>query len=591
MLQELKVSNFAIIDNVHLQFRDGLNILSGETGAGKSILLKSLGLLMGDKAMAESVRTGSDAAIIEGSFDIADRPDIHERLMKMGIEADDQMIVRRIVSSGAKSRVYINGALSTLAGLREVVAPLVEVTGTAVPLIEMTGQHENRNLLSRAYHLDLLDQFAGIWKKRQEFALQFTHRQTLREEIEEIRSDSRTRAQRLDFLIYQRDEIRALDLKPGEEAELENEVRRLKHSAKLNEFAQQAESMLYNDDESVSSRLHYVLQRGAELKNLDPSLAEKLEPLAQARTLITEVSYDLRDYLKELDAEPSRQDELEARLSALRLLQKKYGSTTVEILGTLAAIENEIHLLQNSDERLATKEIELAALEKTLRIQAKDMHARRIGAAQLLADGVNDELKDLNMKGLIFCVQVDASEELNSTGTSIAEFMTQTSSTDLARPLARVASGGEMSRILLSVKQVVGAGQFPRTYLFDEVDSGVSGPTAEKVGRKLKSIAKGQQVICVTHLPQVASFGDAHFYIFKSPEMKEGKNKASTQTKAHTAVHTEVIELKKDERVNEIARLISGEKITTTSLAHAKQLLTESSRESAARGGPKESSK
>lgn len=565
MLLELKVSNFAIIDNVDIQFRSGLNILSGETGAGKSILLKSLGLLMGEKALAETVRTGSETALVEGCFDISDRPDIAERLNEMGIETpEDHMVVRRLVSTQNKSRVYINGSLSTLSGLRDVVSPLLEVTGQVapVPLIEMTGQHENRNLMSRSYHLDLLDQYAGVWKTRLEFGVLFARLKALQEEIEQIRQESRNRAQRLDFLIYQRDEIKALNLRPGEEEDIENEARRLKHSAKLNEFAEQAEALLYNDDDSVTSRLHYLLQRASDLKNVDPDLNTRLEPLSQAKTLINEVSYDLRDYLKSLEADPSRLEELQERLSSLRHLQKKYGATAVEILEALDEIEREIHSLENSDERLKEKESDALRIDKELHSLAKDMHRRREAAARLLEDGVNEELKDLNMKGVAFVVQVSFAEELSSVGQTVIEFMTKTSKADAPRPLARFASGGELSRILLSIKQVVGAGQFPRTYLFDEVDSGVSGPTAEKVGRKLKHIAKGQQVICVTHLPQVASFGDVHFYIHKAN--KNG------------GVKTEVVELRKDDRVREIARLISGEKISKTSIAHAEQLLSES---------------
>jgi DNA repair protein RecN (Recombination protein N) len=564
MLLELKVSNFAIIDNVHIQFRNGLNILSGETGAGKSILLRSLGLLMGDKATADSVRTGTENAIIEGSFDIVTRPDIRDRLLEMGIEvSDDQMVVRRIVSASAtKSRVYINGALSTLSCLRDVVSPLVEVTGQAVPLIEMTGQHDNRNLLSRAYHLDLLDQYTGVWKARADFSEKFHRLTALREEIEQIRQEGRNRAQRLDFLVYQRDEIKALNLRPGEEEEIQNEAKRLKYSKRLVEFANQAEAMLYNDDDSVTSRLHYLMQRASELRNVDPTLATRLEPLSQAKTLINEVSYELRDYTKSLEADPSRLEELETRLSSLRQLQKKYGATAVEILSALEEIEREIDLLENSDERLKEKELECKKLEKELHATAKELHQRRENGAQMLAKGVNEELKDLNMKGVAFHVQVEWTSELHSTGQSTVEFMSQTSKGDAPRALSKAASGGELSRILLSLKQVVGAGKFPRTYLFDEVDTGVSGPTAEKVGRKLKSIAQGQQVVCVTHLPQVASFGDAHFLIRKQSAKK--------------GVQTEVLELRPEERVEEIARLISGEKITKTSLAHAEQLLSDS---------------
>lgn len=567
MLCELKVANFAIIDNVHIQFRSGLNILSGETGAGKSILIKSLGLMMGEKASAESVRAGAETAVIEGSFDIASRPDLRERLNEMGIESsEDLMVVRRVVAKD-KSRVYINGALSTLSALRELVAPLVEVAGHAVPLIEMTGQHENRNLLSRAYHLDLVDQYAGLWPKRIEFSENYRRLQALDAEIQAIQLESRTRAQRLDFLIYQRDEIKALDLQPGEEAEIENETKRLKHSARLGDFAAQAENLLYNDEGAVASRLHYLLQRASELKNIDPELVAKLEPLAQAKTLINEVSYDLRDYTKSLEADPSRLEELESRLSSLRHLQKKYGATATDILGTLVTIEDEISQLENSDELLADKQKEHDSLFQLLRSEAANLHQRRESAALLFGNGVNDELKDLNMKGVCFSIAINRSEELTATGTTSIEFMTQASKNDPPRPLAKFASGGELSRILLSIKQVVGqivgAGQFPRTYLFDEVDSGVSGPTAEKVGRKLHSMSQGQQVICVTHLPQVAAHGDAHYFI----------HKVSAETKKAGAVHTEVTELRSAERIQEIARLISGEKITKTSLAHAEQLL------------------
>jgi len=564
MLLELKVSNFAIIDNVHIQFRSGLNILSGETGAGKSILLKSLGLLMGEKAASESVRTGAEQAVIEGRFDVSTRPDIKSALTDMGIEIfDDQLVVRRLVSIHAnKSRVYLNGGLSTLSGLRDLVAPLVEVTGQATPLIEMTGQHENRNLMSRAYHLDVLDQYTGVYKARIEFAQLFAQLNELMREIETIQNESRTRAQRLDFLIFQRDEIKSLGLKAGEEDELENETKRLKHSTRLSEFATQAEEILYAGDDSVSTRIHYVLQRASELKNVDPSLAAKLEPLSQARTLINETSYELRDYTKRLEADPSRLDELQERLSRLRQLQRKYGTSTTEILAALEGFEREIHQLENADESLVEKQKQLRQIETELKVRAADMHERRSAGAKLLEKGVNDELKDLNMKGLEFIVQVTRHDQMTSTGDSQVEFLTRASRRDAPRTLAKSASGGELSRILLAMKQVVGASEFPRTYLFDEVDAGVSGTTAEKVGRKLKEIAKGQQVICVTHLPQVASFGDTHFSIQKS-QQKSG-------------VQTEVVELKTDQRIEEIARLISGEKITATSLAHARQLLADS---------------
>lgn len=562
MLLELKVSNFAIIENLHLNFKEGLNILSGETGAGKSVLLKSLSLLMGGKSSSDTIRTGSNQATIEGSFDISKRTDIRNTLIDMGIDADeDTLIVRRVLSAGDKSKVYLNGSLSTLNSLRDIVAPLIEVAGHSAPLIEMTGQHENRNLMSKNYHLDLLDQYAGTWDKRLLYTEKFNRYNGIFEEIKKLESDAKQKAQRLDFLIYQRDEIAKLDLAPGEDIELETEVKKQKNATRIGTFVDQAESALYTDDDSAISRLNAIMKKGLELSNVDPQIAAKLDNLEQARTLIDETVYELRQYASKIDADPQRLEEAESRLSDLRKLQKKYGSSVDDILKALMEMEIEISNLQNSETKIESLKKEATTLLKELEVLATDLHKRRTKGADLLKDSVNAELLDLNMKGVTFHVQVESLTELNSTGSSDVEFMSQTSAKDVKRPLAKFASGGELSRILLSLKRVVGSSNQPRTYLFDEVDTGVSGETAEKVGRKLKTIAKGQQVICVTHLPQVAAFGSVHFFIQKSP------NKDS--------VSMDVSELKQKDRVHEIARLISGEKISKTSLAHAEQLLTE----------------
>ncbi|AFY02775.1 DNA repair protein RecN [Bdellovibrio bacteriovorus] len=562
MLLELKVSNFAIIENLHVSFKEGLNIMSGETGAGKSVLLKSLSLLMGGKGSSDTIRTGATQATIEGSFDISSRPDIQKMLHDMGIEAEEQtLIVRRVLSAGDKSKVYLNGGLSTLNSLKDIVAPMVELAGHSAPLIEMTGQHENRNLMSKHYHLDLLDQYAGTWDKRLLFTEKFNRYHAIFAEIKKLESDAKQKAQRLDFLTYQRDEIANLDLSPGEDHELEVEVKKLKNSNRIGAFVDQAESALYTDDDSAISRLNAILKKGLEISNVDPQIAAKLENLEQAKTLIDESIYDLRQYANKIDADPQRLEEAESRLSDLRKLQKKYGATVDDILKALMEMEIEISNLQNSESRVETLKKEASIILKELEALGADLHKRRQKGAELLADSVNAELLDLNMKGVTFHVMTEKLQELASTGLSDVEFLSQTSSKDAKRPLAKFASGGELSRILLSLKRVVGSSNQPRTYLFDEVDTGVSGETAEKVGRKLRTIAKGQQVVCVTHLPQVAAFGDIHFFIQKSPQKE--------------SVSMLVSELKQKDRVQEIARLISGEKISKTSLAHAEQLLAE----------------
>lgn len=562
MLLELKVSNFAIIENVHLSFRQGLNILSGETGAGKSVLLKSLALLMGGKASTDSIRTGANQAVIEGSFDLSKRPDLMQRLNDLGIEAEEQtLIVRRVIAAGDKSRIYLNGSLSTLNSLRDIVAPLIEVTGHSAPLIEMTGQHENRNLISKTYHLDLLDQYAGTWDKRLKYDAMWTRRAEIRGQIAQLESNAKMKAQRLDFLVYQRDEIARLDLGPGEDVELETEVKLLKNASRLTTFVDSAEEALYGDEDSAVSRINSVLKKGMEIANLDPVLNEKLQNLEQAKSVIDDTVYELRQYIQKIDADPARLEERESRLSDLRKLQKKYGASVNDILKALVEMETEISDLQNSETRIEDLRREESELTAEMMKLATDLHKRREKSSLVLADSVNAELADLNMKGVVFLTQVTRLEDLSATGLSDVEFMTKTSAKDPARPLAKAASGGELSRILLSLKRVVGSSSQPRTYLFDEVDTGVSGPTAEKVGRKLRSIAVGQQVICVTHLPQVAAFGDVHFSITKSP--------------SKDSVSMEVSELKSKSRIQEIARLISGEKITKTSVAHAEQLLNE----------------
>lgn len=561
MLQELRVSQFAIIDSLNIEFQNGLNILSGETGSGKSVLLKSLALLMGEKASADTIRTGCTQATVEGSFYIKGRPDLKNYLEALGIEIEDhQLIVRRIISAGDKSKVYLNGVLSPLAQLRDIVAPLIEVTGPSAPLIEMTGQHDNRNLLSKAYHLDLLDQYASHWEKRQAFETQYQKLLEIKNQIADFEKKAQDKAQRLDFLKFQFQEFEKLDLQP-EDAQLEAEIKKLKNSSKLLQFADLCDQLIYQDDGCVSARLKAIQKKSVEVAQLDPALQEKITGLDQAQSLIDDAIYAVRAYVNKIDADPEMLDEKESRLSQIRKLQKKHGDDLASLLNVFHQMADEIKALENSDQHLEQLKKQASLLELELRKLASELHKVRAMAAKKLNEKVNHELLDLNMKGVLFDIHIAQLEHLTPTGTTDVEFLSQTSPKDPKRALSKAASGGELSRILLSLKKSVGKSDFPRTYLFDEVDTGVSGTTAEKVGRKLKEIAKGQQVICVTHLPQVAAFGDVHFSIQKS-------------TYKDQAVMT-VTELKKQDRVEEIARLISGEKITKTSIAHAQELIKE----------------
>jgi DNA repair protein RecN (Recombination protein N) len=562
MLMELQITNFAIIKKLQIPFSAGFNVLSGETGAGKSIILKSLALLMGEKAMSDTVRSGEEFATIEGAFDVSQRPDICSRLATMGVAVDDNvLIVKRVISEQGKSRTYLNGSLSALTDLREIVSPLITVTGHLAPLIEITGQHDNRHLQSKAYHLDLIDQYAGIWPRRQIFTEQFHKLAELQKELAEIQTKAREREQRLDFLRFQENEIETLNLKPFEETSLEARYHLLTHSSRLADFFNQADSSLFGDDDSALTRVERVLQRAHELERFSPGLSERLTALQQAKTFLDEVQFELRTLSDSLESDPSELDTIEARLSQLKRLQKKHGGSVDEILNQLQVIKSEIDQIEGADDRIDELSRDIAQLRLDLKSLSEELHQARTKAAKKLAKNVNEELKDLNMKGVELAIEVGTTE-MNATGHSDIEFMIQSGKSDRLRALTKFASGGELSRILLSLKRVIGNTDYPRTYLFDEVDAGVSGPTAEKVGRKLKTTAEGQQVICVTHLPQVAAFADRHFLI----EKENKKSEVTMRVESLTA----------EDRVKEIARLISGEKISKTSLDHAKQLLRES---------------
>lgn len=563
MLQELKVSQFAIIDNLHIEFQNGLNIISGETGSGKSILLKSLALLMGEKASNDIIRTGAKEALIEGSFDLKKRPDIRRALEAISIDTgDNTLIVKRVISQGDKSKIYLNGSLSTLTQLREIVSPMIEVTGHTAPLIEMTSQHDNRNLLSKAYHLDLLDHYAGHFDKRNAYEQKYASLQSLKTQISDFEKQAQAKSQRLDFLNFQLAEFDRVKVDPENDSLLEDQIRAMKGSHKILSFVDDCENILFSDNDSAISRLKTVQKKSNELGNMGPQFVEHLAGLAQASQLIEDSFYSLRKDLSKLQMNPEELESKEDRLSQIRKLQKKYGADLTLIADAYEKIKTEIHDLENSDAHLEKVRKQASQLELELKLLAEDMHKTRLKTGEKLEKAVNHELLDLNMKGVTFFIQALKLDTLNSTGITEVEYLCQTSPKDPKRPISKVASGGELSRILLALKKSLGQLDKPRTYLFDEVDTGVSGNTAEKVGRKLKTIAKGQQVICVTHLPQVAACGDAHFSIYKSND--------------ENSVNMNVTELKAKTRVEEIARLISGEKITKTSIAHAEQLLSES---------------
>jgi DNA repair protein RecN (Recombination protein N) len=558
MLTELKVSHFAIIDKIHIHFNNGLNILSGETGAGKSILMKSLGLLMGAKSSQQDIRSGQEQASIEGAFDVSQRQDILEKLQDMGIETDEgELIVRRLLQRSGKSKVYLNGHLSTLSDLRRIVFPLVTMGDpTEIPLVEMTGQHENKDLMSLRYQMDTLDQFCGNLILREKVRDLYSGIKKISERMQELEAKSQLREQQIDFLEFQIQEIESLNPAENEDEEILAQIKSLKSRGQWQEWIQASDETLNSGHNSVLSLINFIIQKAPD----SPALKEVKDQLLQTKASLEDISFQLQQMGSNVDEiEDNSLEELEDRLNRIRKLQKKFGHSVNEIIQALADMKKEHGELTHLSQTLSELEQEKQALYMELIRQAKKLRQKRLSGAELLSKEVNVELKDLNMKGLQFEVVVEELEEASRTGLDRVVFRTRSGRKEEARDLSKAASGGELSRILLSLKQVVGSSQHPRTFLFDEVDTGVSGPTAEKVGAKLKNLATHQQVICVTHLPQVASFGDYHYFIDKEA------------SKDHVEMTVQL--LNKKERVEEIARLISGEKLTKTSIAHAKKLL------------------
>jgi len=562
MLTQIRVHNFAIIDDLSLEFSNGLNVVTGETGSGKSLLIKSLSLLMGEKGSSDLIKHGTSYARVEGVFDISNRPDIRAKLKELSLFKDDSdyLIVRRVIQQD-KTKVYINDTLVTLQTLRNIVFPLVDLTSKSAPLIEITGQFDSKNLLNKTFHLEILDQYGDLEKTKNEYVKLFLRYQEIQNELELAENTRRDIKLKADFLLFQKQEIESVNPLPDEDIELEASIQSLKHQAKLTQFHQFAQSHLSEGPQAVIPTLQTILRKSHEYQNIHSTFTNWFEQLQNVVEAIKDLSFQLDTTLSFDEDSEHQLEQMQSRLSDLRKLQKKYGPTLKDVLNFYQKINQELSKFENFDDSLVELEKEKKQLTMQLQHLAHSLHKSRTILAPKLSQAVNSHLKDLNMKGVQFHVEVGQLPELSTYGISDIEFKVKMGVQDTFFSLAKVASGGELSRVLLALKVVVSHEEWPRTYLFDEVDTGVSGVTAEKVGRKLHTVAKSQQVICVTHLPQVAAFADHHYLLEKEA------NETSTQAKVVA------YRLNDSARIHEIARLLSGEKITQLSLKHASELV------------------
>src|SRR5579864_8388976 len=556
MLAELLVENYAVIERVRVRFHPGLNLLTGETGSGKSIVVDALGLLLGGRASPEMVRTGAARARVSGIFEIAESPALARLLADAGIEIEDrEVLVEREIQAGGKSRAFVCNRPATAALLKDL----------AVHLADIHGQHDQQQLFSPAVQCDMLDAFAGSAELAGQVSEAFQAWKRTAVEYAELDRGAQEKLRLADLWTFQRKEIEAVAPRPGEDADLENERRVLRNVVRLQELAGGAYATLYEDPESASAQLGSITKRLDELARIDETAQEMLAQLRPATIALQETAHSLRHYLGKLEADPGRLNEVEDRLAALDKLKRKYGQSVEQVLAFLEEVRTNLAAVETADDRRSALQKAVAAFAQTYETVANKLSVRRREAASQLSQRVEQELAALAMEKTRVSIRVERMEpaEWSERGADAVAFLIAPNLGEELKPLDKIASGGELSRVALALKTCVSPGAkknvAPRTLVFDEVDAGVGGSAAEAVGRRLKKLSGASQVICVTHLPQIAGFADHHYFVEKHSE--GGRTVASVE------------ELPPDARTREIGRMLSGERITQEALRHAEQLI------------------
>jgi len=554
VLLELRVENYAVIDSLAVEFASGLNLLTGETGAGKSILIDALSLLLGDKASSEMIRHGAEKAVVSGVFE-ADEKHLARVLEENGIEAEgSQIIVKREIAAGGKGRAFVNNQPATVALLR-ALAPV---------LASIHAQNETILAFDEKARLELLDTFAG--HDLSGLAEKYTAWAGVRERLAQLDRDEQDRLRMADLWSFQKKEIEAAKLQPGEDQKLETEKRVLANAEKLYGAATAAYQALYEDDAAALTNIAAARKQLEELARFDTKFLEALASLESAKAAIEDVSATARDYADGIDASPERLAEVEDRLALIDRLKRKYGSTADEVIAYGEDVARKLDELENREDvvRELKKQLEAAAVEYLS--AAQSVSKKRYSAARELKKLVEAEVNQLAMKAQ-FRIEVSGADEpanWTATGFDNVAYLISPNPGEPLKPVEQIASGGELSRVMLALKATIEAGKqgksgVQRTLVFDEIDTGIGGRAAEAVGKKLKSLARANQVLCITHLPQIASFADHHYLI----EKRETAGRTRTLIRALSA----------DERTEEIARMLSGAKLTETSRQHAEQLL------------------
>jgi len=562
VLAELRLENYAVIDNVVIEFAPGLNLLTGETGAGKSILIDALGLLLGEKASSDVIRTGAERALVAAVFesDGAAARSIEGILETNGLDAENgSLILRREIAPGGKGRVFINNQPATVAVLKQIAPHLAVIH----------AQNESIVNFDAAARQELLDAYAGVELK--DVSAAFAHWKQIRGRIADLEQDEQDRMRLLDLWNFQCREIEEAHLRAGEDEQLEAEKRVLANAEKIYGAAINAFDLLYEGNASTSSSLRAAQKHLEELVRYEPKFQEALAALESARISVEDVGATLRDYAGGIQASPERLAEIEERLALLDRLKRKYGPTLEQTIAFGQDTGRKLSEMENKDQVLLELRGQLALAGDDYRKAARSVSRKRLEAGKKLEKLVEAEINDLAMRASfrIAVDENDGEEHWTSSGINQVIYRITTNAGETMRPLEQIASGGELSRVMLALKASVEAGTNPaakkkaaaaqRTLVFDEIDTGIGGRAAEAVGKKLKALSRGNQVLCVTHLPQIATFADHHYVI----EKREAGGRAKTTVR----------QISGEERTEEVARMLSGAKLTETSRKHAEQMI------------------
>jgi len=566
MLRELRIKNFAIIEDLNLSFSKGLNILSGETGAGKSIIIGALTLLLGGRASADLVRSAEREAVVEALFDVEPESQINHQLEAWGVTTEDGLLAKRVVSRSGKGKAFINGSLATLQMLGQL----------GMGLISISGQHEHQTLLREDRQIDILDLFGNLASLREEVEGGHKNLLEVSRRLHDLRELEKGKTQRKELLCFQIKEVGDANLKPEEEGRLREEEKILSNAQKLAELTGTAYDAVYQSPDSAMERLRETLAALKGVVAVDDSTKPIFSALETALFQLEDTAHSLRDYMQKIEDDQGLLEEIEIRLDEINKLKKKYGGTLEEVIHYKEKAEKELAQIELNEEELLKREEEEWALREKVMQHAMELSKKRGRVASLLSKKMEGELESLGMKKAVFKVKLEKIREkadgeepessppggfrLTEKGVDMVEFLVCPNPGEEMKPLAKIASGGELSRVVLALKRIAAQERGAATLVFDEVDSGIGGATAEVVGRKLKNVARRQQTLCITHLPQIASFADFHQSIYK--KMEGGRT---------TTLVKKLDSLK--EREEEIARMLGGTNITTKTREHAREML------------------